>query len=29
MRKDALLECLVLAIALTWLGVVPGRSGAD
>lgn len=29
MRKDALKGCLVLAGTLVWLGVIPGRSGAN
>ena len=29
MRKDALKGSLVLAATMVWLGVIPGRSGAN
>ena len=29
MRKDARWKWLLLASALVWLGVIPGRSGAS
>ena len=29
MRKDALTGCFILAMAMTWLSVIPGRVAAN